>query len=44
MESKIKEVLGIGYPMELDPGPTQIASVEKIKTWINIARKTINRK
>jgi uroporphyrinogen-III decarboxylase len=41
MESKIKEVLGIGYPMELDPGPTQIASVEKIKTWINIARKTI---
>jgi len=41
MESKIKEVLGVGYPMELDPGPIQTVPIEKIKTWINVARKTI---
>jgi len=41
MARAIKEVLGVGYPMELDPGPIQIAPVEKIKTWINVARKTM---
>jgi uroporphyrinogen-III decarboxylase len=41
MESKIKEVLGVGYPMELDPGPIQTVPLEKIKTWINVARKAI---
>jgi hypothetical protein len=41
MESKIKELRGVGYPMELDPGPIQTVPLEKIKTWINVAKKTI---
>jgi len=43
MELKIKEVLktGRGTSMELDPGPIQDVSLQKIKAWINIARKTI---
>jgi len=43
MELKIKEVLNIGKGavMELDPGPILDPSVEKIQTWIRIARKTI---
>lgn len=41
METKIKEILKIGRRvfMEIDPGPIQNVSVEKIKTWINVARK-----
>ena len=44
MELKIKEVLNIGrnITMELDPGPLTDISIEKLKRWIKIARKTIN--
>lgn len=43
MELKIKEVLKVGREtfMQLDPGPIQDESLEKVKTWINAARKTI---
>jgi len=43
MGSRIKEVLKVGREtfMELDPGPIQDESLEKIKTWINVARKAI---
>ena len=43
MELKIREVLNIGKDaiMELDPGPITDPSVEKVQTWIRIARKTI---
>jgi len=43
MELKIKEVLNIGREtyMELDPGPILNISIEKIKTWITVAKKTI---
>lgn len=42
MGSKIEEILkvGRGTSLELDPGPIQDASLEKMKTWINVARKT----
>ncbi len=42
MELKIEEVLklGRGTIMELDPGSIQDVSLEKVKTWINVARKT----
>jgi len=41
MELKIKEVLNIGRKnaIELDPGPILDISIDKIKKWINIARK-----
>jgi len=43
MASKIREVLKVGREtfMELNPGPVQDESLEKIKTWVNVARKTI---
>jgi len=43
MELKIKEVLKTGREtsMELDPGPIQDVSLQKIKAWINIARNTV---
>ena len=43
MERRIKEVLKTGSEtfMELDPGPIEDASIEKIRTWINAARKAI---
>lgn len=43
MESKIREVLKVRgeTSMELDPGPIQDVSIEKIRTWIKVARKTI---
>ena len=42
MELKIREALRVGRGtfMELDPGPIQDVHLEKIKTWINIVRKT----
>ncbi len=42
MELKIREALKVGREtsMELDPGPIQDVPLEKIKTWINIVRKT----
>ena len=46
MELKIREVLNIGKDaiMELDPGPITDPSVEKVQTWIRVARKTIQSK
>jgi len=43
MKLKIEEALNVGREttMELDPGPIQDVPLEKIKTWINVARKTI---
>jgi uroporphyrinogen-III decarboxylase len=43
MELKIREVLKVGKDtsMELDPGPIQDVPLEKIKTWVNVTRKTI---
>lgn len=43
MERRIEEALKIGAEtsMELDPGPIQDVSVEKIGTWIRVARRTI---
>lgn len=43
MESRIRETLKVGKQtiMELDPGPIQNASLEKVKTWIKLARKVI---
>ena len=43
MKLKLEEVLYIGKDifMELDPGPILDPSVERLQTWINIARKTI---
>ena len=43
MEARIRETLGVGKEaiMELDPGPIQDVPLEKIKTWISIARKAI---
>ena len=44
METKIRGILEIGRQvfMEIDPGPIQNVSLEKIKTWINIARKAVS--
>jgi len=46
MELKIREALRVarGTFMELDPGPIQDVHLEKIKTWINIVRKTTKTK
>ena len=43
MRSKVREVLKVGrdVSMQLDPGPIQDVPLEKIKTWIKIARKEI---
>jgi len=43
MEIRIKEALRIGggTAMEIDPGPVMNIPVEKVKTWIKIARKAI---
>jgi uroporphyrinogen-III decarboxylase len=43
MGSKVREVLKVGRDvcMELDPGPIQDVSLEKIQTWIKVARKEI---
>lgn len=43
MRLRIEEVLrgGRGTSMELDPGPILDAPLEKVKTWIDVAKKTI---
>jgi len=43
IQLKIKEVLKIGrkIALELDPGPITNISIDKLRTWINVARKTI---
>ena len=43
MERRIREILktGAGTFIELDPGPIESGPIEKIKTWIMVARKTI---
>ena len=43
MESRIKRDLRTGRNtiMELDPGPIQDASLERVKMWISLARKAI---
>ncbi|MDH5795396.1 MAG: hypothetical protein OEZ24_04735, partial [Candidatus Bathyarchaeota archaeon] len=44
MEKRTREVLrtGAGTFMEIDPGPVMDIAVEKVKTWINMARKVIS--
>ena len=46
MESSIREILKIGEGtfMEIDPGPVMDVPVEKVQTWIEIARKIIEKK
>ena len=43
MRLRIEEVLrvGRGSSMELDPGPILDVPLEKVKTWIDVAKKTI---
>ena len=42
MELKIREVVKVGRDtsMELDPGPIQDVSLEKIKAWVKVAIRT----